>query len=297
MILCFILLGIIVGITGFAMDVLEMLLVYVKDLVTQQLIDKSLIFEAWLFYAFYGTFLCLVSCAMTVWWGTGAMGSGVAEIIGYVNGINYPDCINPKTLVTKAIGVVLAVAGGLTVGKEGPLAHIGGNLGALLPYITGMDFFKNDMNKRQFIAAGASAGVSIAFGAPIGGALFIYELSLENPFWNFALLWRVFITTSTATFTLGVLDALLHGKPIDWSESSLKFGTADSDLTTPTSVIPGAIMIGFISGLLGPFFININTRMGALRGKLFPSKGLKPVDCLIFAFLTASSFYWFPYLF
>ena len=85
---------------------------------------------------------------MTNWWGTGAMGSGVAEIIGHVNGINYPDCINPKTLVTKAIGVVLAVAGGLTVGKEGPLAHIGGNLGALTPYLTGTDFLKNDQNKR-----------------------------------------------------------------------------------------------------------------------------------------------------
>ena len=121
-----------------------MLLVYIKDMVTQNIIDKGNIVNAWLFYTLYGTALCLFSCAMTVWWGSGAAGSGVAEIIGYVNGINYPDCINPKTLITKAIGVVLAVAGGLTVGKEGPLAHIGGNLGALLPYITGTDFLKND---------------------------------------------------------------------------------------------------------------------------------------------------------
>lgn len=138
--------------------------------------------------------------------------------------------------------------------------------------------------------------MSIAFGAPIGGALFIYELSLENPFWNFALLWKVFITTSTATFTLGVLDALLHGKPIDWSESSLKFGASGKDLTTPTSVIPGAIIIGFVSGLLGPFFININTRMAGWRGKIFKTKALKPIDCFIFAFLTATTFYWAPYI-
>ena len=84
--------------------------------------------------------LCLISCALTTWWGPGAFGSGVAEIIGHVNGVNYPDCINHKTLVTKIIGVTLAVAGGLTVGKEGPLAHIGGNLGAMSAYIPGNNF-------------------------------------------------------------------------------------------------------------------------------------------------------------
>ena len=88
----------------------------------------------WLFYAFYGTGLVLISAIMTTYWGTGAMGSGVAEVIGYINGVNYPDAINHKTLVTKIIGVVLAVAGGLAVGKEGPLAHIGANCGCALVY-------------------------------------------------------------------------------------------------------------------------------------------------------------------
>ena len=92
-------------------------------------------------------------------------------------------------------------------------------------------------------------------------------------------------------------DALLHGKPIDWSESSLKFGAASSDVKTPTTLIPGAILLGIVSGLLGPFFININTRINGLRGKLHPSKWQKPLDCFIFAFLTASSFYWVPKLF
>lgn len=233
---------------------------------------------------------------MTTWWGTGAFGSGVAEIIGHLNGVNYPDCINPKTLVTKAIGVTLAVAGGLTVGKEGPLAHIGGNIGAGVPYLLNFDFLKNDHKKRHLIAAGASSGVSIAFGAPIGGALFLYELSRANPFWKFHTIWKIFLTCATATFTLGMLDALLHHKTIDWSESSLKFGVANKNLTTPTSVLPGAIIIGLASGLLGPFFININTRINGCRGKIYAKKWSKPIDCFIFAFLTASSFYWAPYI-
>jgi len=145
---CFIILGFLVGLTGFLMDIFEMLLVYIKDSVTKTLIDNSTVVNAGLFYALYSCMLCLIACTMTNWWGTGAMGSGVAEIIGYVNGVNYPDCINVKTLITKIFGVTLAVAGGFTVGKEGPLAHIGGNLGAVSAYFPGLDFLRNDHKKR-----------------------------------------------------------------------------------------------------------------------------------------------------
>lgn len=155
--------------------------------------------------------MVLISVRMTMW-GTGAMGSGVAEVIGVVNGIVYPDAISLKTLITKIIGVVFAVVGGLAVGKEGPLAHIGANLGAAVVYLPELQFMRNNVHKRQLIAAGASAGVSCAFGAPIGGALFLYELSRGNPVWTFNLLWKTFFTCCTAVFTMGFFDNVLHGE-------------------------------------------------------------------------------------
>jgi chloride channel 7 len=182
-----------------------------------------------LFYSIYGTILVLISTAMTLFWGTGAMGSGVAEVIAVVNGILYPAAINFRTIVTKVIGVVLAVVGGLAVGKEGPLAHIGANLGSATVYLPGLQFRRNNTHKRHLIAAGASAGVSVAFGAPIGGALFLYELSRGNPVWTFTLLWKTFFTCCTAVFSMGFLDNVLHGEKIDWSESALKFAKAQTD--------------------------------------------------------------------
>ena len=88
---------------------------------------------------------------MTCYYGPGANGSGIAELIGYLNGINYPDFISLPTFLTKVIGVTFAVAGKLCVGKEGPLAHIGAICGAFTLYLPGMDMFRNDEQKRVFI--------------------------------------------------------------------------------------------------------------------------------------------------
>lgn len=153
-----------------------------------------------------------LASAMTTYYGPGASGSGVAELIGYMNGVNYPEFIGINTLITKVVGVTLAVTGKLCVGKEGPLAHIGANIGIMVLYIPGLgfEFLRNDDKKRQYIAAGASAGVSAAFGAPIGGALFCYEMSKPNTFWKFSMIWRVFFACSVGNLTLAILKALRH---------------------------------------------------------------------------------------
>ena len=150
---------------------------------------------------------------MTVYWGPGANGSGVAELIGYLNGINYPNVISFETFVTKVLGVVLAVVGGLCVGKEGPLAHIGANIGAVVAYLPLPRFawFQNDTYKRNFIAAGTSAGVSAAFGAPIGGTLFAFEISKPNTFWRFSVVWKVFLSCALSVFTLALVSTAMKG--------------------------------------------------------------------------------------
>ena len=92
----------------------------------------------------------LLAGLLTTYWGPGAAGSGVAELIGYLNGVDYKDFLGVKTLITKIFGVILAVNARLCVGKEGPLAHIGANLGAMVLYIPGLgfEFLRNDDKKR-----------------------------------------------------------------------------------------------------------------------------------------------------
>ena len=222
----YIMLGVFIGATAALMDLIEETLVHFKDHFTQLQIEQNNLLSSWIFYATFSAFLGVLSCTLTTFWGPGAAGSGVAEIIGYVNGINYPETININTLITKVFGVVLAVAGTLCVGKEGPLAHIGACAGALILYVFGdkLKFLHNDHKKRQFIAAGASAGVSVAFGAPIGGALFVFELSKPNPFWKFSMLWKTFLACSSAVFFLAIFEAMIAGHLDHWTASALKFG-------------------------------------------------------------------------
>lgn len=82
-----------------------------------------------------------VAATMTVYVGPGATGSGIAELMGFFNGIHVPQLIGIRTLIVKIFGTSLGVAASLAIGKEGPLAHIGACVGIIVAYLP-FDFTK-----------------------------------------------------------------------------------------------------------------------------------------------------------
>ncbi len=104
-----------------------------------------------------------------------AAGSGIPEIKTILSGFVIPNFLDFKVLAIKAMGAVFAVATGMCLGKEGPFVHISTCVG----YLVGMCFPKyreNGRKLRELLSAACSAGLSVAFGAPIGGVLFSYEV-------------------------------------------------------------------------------------------------------------------------
>nr|XP_019962938.1 PREDICTED: chloride transport protein 6 [Paralichthys olivaceus] len=135
-----------------------------------------------------------------------ATGSGIPEIKSYLNGVKIPGIVRLRTFLCKATGVLFSVAGGLFVGKEGPMIHSGAIVGAGLPQFQSITFkrikfdfpyFRSDRDKRDFVSAGAAAGVAAAFGAPIGGTLF--SLEEGSSFWNQGLTWKVDVPDDNTT--------------------------------------------------------------------------------------------------
>jgi H+/Cl- antiporter ClcA len=147
------------------------------------------------------------------------------------------------------------------------------------------------------MAAGCSAGVSAAFGAPIGGALFAFEISKPNTFWKFSVIWKVFASCAISVFTLAIISGLMKGTGIDdLSSAVLKFGTID--ITPPTiEVIPSSIIVGALCGVLGGIFVIVNSNLGLLRKKLITENWMKITEATLFSIMTTSTFYWLPHLF
>lgn len=81
------------------------------------------------------------------------------------------------TLLIKSICLPLAIASGLSVGKEGPSVHYAVCTGNVISRF--FDKYKRNAAKtREILSACAAAGVAVAFGSPIGGVLFSLEVGI-----------------------------------------------------------------------------------------------------------------------
>uniref|UniRef100_A0A2K6KF68 Chloride voltage-gated channel 6 n=2 Tax=Rhinopithecus TaxID=542827 RepID=A0A2K6KF68_RHIBE len=209
-----------------------------------------------------------------------AAGSGIPEVKCYLNGVKVPGIVRLRTLLCKVLGVLFSVAGGLFVGKEGPMIHSGSVVGAGLPQFQSISlrkiqfnfpYFRSDRDKRDFVSAGAAAGVAAAFGAPIGGTLF--SLEEGSSFWNQGLTWKVLFCSMSATFTLNFFrSGIQFGS---WGSFQLpgllnfgEFKCSDSDKKCHlwTAMDLGFfVVMGVIGGLLGATFNCLNKRLAKYR--------------------------------
>lgn len=76
-----------------------------------------------------------------------------------------------RLLPVKFVGGVLAIGGGLALGREGPTVQMGAALGAALSKVFG----SNARERLTLIASGCGAGLAAAFNAPLAGVVFVLE--------------------------------------------------------------------------------------------------------------------------
>ena len=176
-----------------------------------------------------------------------AAGSGIPEIKTILSGFVIPNFLDFKVLAIKAIGAVFAVSTGMCLGKEGPFVHIS----TCVAYLVGMllpKYRENDRKMRELLSAGCSAGLSVAFGAPIGGVLFSYEEI--STYFPRKVLWRAFLCSLCAAMVLKALNPTGTGKLVLFETN---YGTSYK----PQHYLV-FIVLGIFGGLFGGVFCKAN---------------------------------------
>jgi chloride channel protein, CIC family len=82
--------------------------------------------------------------------------------------------VRRRWIFVKAAGAGLSLGAGASVGREGPIAQIGGAIGGALAQLARLSGDRT----RVLVAAGAGAGIATTFNAPIGGLMFALEIVL-----------------------------------------------------------------------------------------------------------------------
>ncbi|MDQ1130812.1 chloride channel protein [Microbacterium sp. SORGH_AS_0888] len=152
--------------------------------------------------------LCAALAAAIVRLSPRAAGSGIQDVAAVVRGqVKAPPV---SVLPARFAGGLLAIGGGLVLGREGPTVHMAAAIGATAA--RGGRLPVTDVRTAQSALAGA--GLAVAFGAPIAGAVFVFEEITRAVTLRTALATLAAVGGAMAAAHLLVGDALEFRLPI-----------------------------------------------------------------------------------
>jgi chloride channel 3/4/5 len=231
-------------------------------------------------YVFFMIFSILfaVSAAVLVkQFSTYAKHSGIPEIKTVLGGFVMRRFLGTWTLVIKSLGLILAVSSGMWLGKEGPFVHLACCCANIImkPFTS---LSQNEARKREVLSAAAASGISVAFGAPIGGVLF----SLEQLSYYFPdkTMWQSFVCAMVAAVTLQALNPFHTGKIVLY-QVTYTTGWHGFEL------VP-FVLLGIIGGLYGGLFIKLNMLVARLRkSSSYPFRTKPVLEVLVVSAISA----------
>ncbi|KIW72905.1 hypothetical protein, variant [Phialophora macrospora] len=231
-------------------------------------------------YSFFIIFSILfaVSAAVLVkHFSTYAKHSGIPEIKTVLGGFVIRRFLGTWTLVIKSLGLTLAVSSGMWLGKEGPFVHLACCCANIImkPFES---LSQNEARKREVLSAAAASGISVAFGAPIGGVLF----SLEQLSYYFPdkTMWQSFVCAMVAAVTLQALNPFHTGKIVLY-QVTYTTGWHGFELVPFT-------LLGVIGGIYGGLFIKLNMFMARLRkSQAYPFRDRPVLEVLVVSAISA----------
>ncbi|KAK6459212.1 voltage-gated chloride channel [Scheffersomyces xylosifermentans] len=240
-------------------------------------------FLNYLIYVGISLFLSFTAAILVKTYATSAAGSGISEIKCIVSGFVMEGFLGWWTLLIKSIGLPLAIASGLSVGKEGPSVHYAVCVGNSIAKLV-RKYRRSASKAREFLTATSAAGVAVAFGSPMGGVLFSIE-EISSVF-QLSTIWKSYFCSLVAVTTLAAMNPFRTGQ--------LVLFEVTYDTNWHYFEIPLYIVIGIFGGIYGIVVSKFNIRVVAFRKKYLANFAVREV--FILSLLTASFSYFNEYL-
>ncbi len=115
-----------------------------------------------------------LSWRLTSWFAPEAAGHGVPQIIAAI--AVRGGRVRTRVMALKTLTTAVTIGVGGSVGREGSVAQIGSSVGAWIARVSHLP----ERDVRVLVAAGAGAGISATFNAPIAGLFFAMEVILRE---------------------------------------------------------------------------------------------------------------------
>ncbi|KAF0322207.1 putative chloride channel protein [Colletotrichum sp. SAR11_59] len=210
----------------------------------------------YLLYIIFGTVFAFTSATLVKSFAPYAAGSGISEIKCIIAGFVMKGFLGFWTLLIKSVCLPLAIASGLSVGKEGPSVHYAVCTGNVISRLFDK-YRRNAAKTREILSACAAAGVAVAFGSPIGGVLF--SLEEMSSYFPLKTLWRSYFCALVATAVLAAMNPFRTGQLVMFQ--------VHYDRSWHFFEVVFYIILGIFGGLYGAFVIKWNLRAQAFRKK------------------------------
>ncbi|KAK1598280.1 voltage gated chloride channel [Colletotrichum navitas] len=210
----------------------------------------------YILYILFGTVFAFTSATLVKSFAPYAAGSGISEIKCIIAGFVMKGFLGFWTLLIKSVCLPLAIASGLSVGKEGPSVHYAVCTGNVISRLF-EKYRRNASKTREILSACAAAGVAVAFGSPIGGVLFSLE-EMSNYF-PLKTLWRSYFCALVATAVLAAMNPFRTGQLVMFQ--------VRYDRSWHFFEVVFYIILGIFGGLYGAFVMKWNLRVQAFRKK------------------------------
>ncbi len=180
--------------------------------------------------------------------------------------------VKRRWMIVKTLGAAISLGAGASVGREGPIAQIGGSIGSFVAQL-----FRLESRLKLLVACGAAAGIATTFNAPIGSVMFAQEILLQGKV-ELAHFSLIVISTATAVIVSrarGGTETVFHAVTFDlggyheiptYAAMGLMLGVlaavyvrlfhatiervARSEVGTATKLVGGLVIVGLVGVVL-----------------------------------------------